>query len=311
VTPAARGPEPVADLIVVGAGPTGVSAALWARSLGVSVAVLEGASEAGGQLAHVHFDLVNFAGGAPGDGPAIAARLGQQLADEKLDTRYGRAAERLEPATPAVVLAGGDRIAGRAVLIATGVRRRRLGVPGERELEGRGVSFSATKDRARFAGEDIVVAGGGDAAFQNALMLADAGCGVTLVVRSRVQARKEFQDRVAAATRIEVLRDTHVVAALGENRLNAVRLAGPRGEFELPAAGLVVKIGVDPNTEWCADALERDAEGYIPVDEHLGTSQARVWAGGDVTRPAVPGIAVALGHGALAAAAIRAVLREA
>jgi len=96
---------------------------------------------------------------------------------------------------------------------------------------------------------------------------------------------------------------------LGEERVRAVRLEGPSGTFELPAAGLMVKAGVIPNTEWCARTLECDAEGYVPVDEHFGTMQPRVWAAGDVARPPLAAIAVALGHGALAVHAIRAALR--
>ncbi len=297
------------DLLIVGAGPAGTSAALWARTLGLSTLVLEAGATAGGQLHQIHFRPENLAGAVEGHGPAIAAAFAHQLAAGGIEVRCGAAAAALEPAAPAVRTAAGERIAARAVLIATGVRRRRLDVPGEAALEGRGVSLSATQDRERFAGEEIVVAGGGDGAFENSLLLAGVGCHVTLAVRGTARARREFRQRVAAQPRIEVLEGTRVTAVLGEERVRAVRLAGARDEFELPAAGLVVKVGVIPNTEWCAEALEVDAEGYLPVDDQFGTSQPRVWAAGDVTRPPLAGIAVALGQGALAAAAIRAVLR--
>lgn len=297
------------DLLIVGAGPAGTSAALWARTLGVSTLVLEAGPAAGGQLHQIHFRPENLPGAVEGHGPAIAAAFAHQLAAGGIEVRCGAAAAALEPAAPAVRTASGERIAARAVLIATGVRRRRLDMPGEGELEGRGVSFSATQDRERFAGEEVVVAGGGDGAFENALLLAEVDCHVTLAVRGTPRARREFRQRVAAEPRIEVLEGTRVTAVLGEERVRAVRLAGPRGEFELPAAGLVVKVGVIPNTEWCAEAIEVDAEGYLPVDDRFGTSQPRVWAAGDVTRPPLAGIAVALGQGALAAAAIRSVLR--
>jgi thioredoxin reductase (NADPH) len=216
----------------------------------------------------------------------------------------------LEPGAPAVRVAGGDRIAAGAVLIATGLRRRRLEVPGERELEGHGVGWSATQERTGLAGEDVVVAGGGDGAFESALLLAEVGCRVTLAVRGAPRARREFRARVVAEPRIELLTGTRVIRVAGSGRVQAVRLAGPRGEFDVAAAGLIVKAGVIPNTEWCAGAVELDAEGYLPVDERFGTSRPRVWGAGDVTRPALAGIAVAIGQGALAAAAVRAVLRE-
>jgi thioredoxin reductase (NADPH) len=301
------------DLVIVGAGPAGVAAALWAKSLGLSARVLEAGDTAGGQLHHIHQPLANLPGATGGDGPALARTLADELAAAGIDVRYGHPAQALEPEVPAVRTADGTRHAAGAVLIVTGVRRRRLEVPGEREYEGRGVSASATQDRARFAGEEVVVAGGGDAAYENALLLADVGCAVTLAVRGAPRARREFRERVAASPRIEVLEGTRVIGVLGavagEERVRAVRLEGPRGTFEQPAAGLVVKIGVVPNTEWCAASLELDPESYLSVDEHFGTSRPRVWAAGDVARPPLAGIAVAFGQGALAVHAIRLVLR--
>ena len=297
------------ELVIVGAGPAGVSAALWARSLGLSTLLLEAGPEPGGQLHHVYFRPENLPGAVAGHGAAIATAFAADLSTYAIQVRYGTPAEVLEPEAPAVRIGGRERLAADAVLIATGARRRRLEVPGERELEGRGVSFSANKDRAGFAGEEMAVVGGGDSAFENALLLAAVGCRVTVVARGTTRARAEYHRRVAADPRIEVVQNTRVIAVLGEERVRALRLAGPRGEFELPVSGVVVKVGVVPNTEWCAGALERDGEGFIPVDEQFGTSQPRVWAVGDVTRPPVAGIAVALGHGALAATAIRAVLR--
>jgi thioredoxin reductase (NADPH) len=298
------------ELVIVGAGPAGVSAALWARSLGLSALLLEAGSEPGGQLHHVYFRPENLPGAVAGHGAEIAAALAADLVTYDVPVRYDARAEALEPGVPAVRIAGGERFAANAVLIATGARRRRLEVPGERELEGRGVSFSANRDREGFAGEDMAVIGGGDSAYENALLLAAVGCRVTIVARGTTRARAEYLKRVAADPRIEVVQNSRVIAVLGEERVRAVRLAGPRGEFELPVSGVVVKVGVVPNTEWCAGALERDAEGFIPVDEEFGTSQPRVWAVGDVTRPAVAGIAVALGHGGLAVTTIRAVLRR-
>ena len=297
------------DLVIVGAGPAGVAAALWAKSFGLSARMLESEVTAGGQLHHVHQPLANLPGATGGDGPALARILADELEAAAFDVRYGQTARALEPHVPAVRTADGTLHAAGAVLIATGVRRRRLEVPGEREYEGRGVSASATQDRARFAGEEVVVAGGGDGAYENALLLADVGCTVTLAVRGAPRARREFRERVAATQRIEVLEATRVVGVVGEELLRAVQLEGPRGTFEQPAAGLVVKIGVVPNTEWCAESLEKDAEGYLPVDEHFGTSRPRVWAAGDVVRPPLSAIAVAFSQGALAVHAIRSVLR--
>lgn len=296
------------DLLIVGAGPAGVSAALWAKSLGLSTLVIESGPGPGGQLHHVYFHPENLPGVVPGQGAAIIAAFTADLHKYEIDVRYGVAAQALA-GSPEIRTAEGERIAAGAVLIATGVRRRHLGVDGETELEGRGVSYSANRDRAGFAGQEMVVVGGGDSAYENALLLTAVGCSVTIVARGKPRARAEYRERVAADKHIEVLEKTRVTAILGKDRVSAVRLEGPRGGFELPGAGVVIKVGVVPNTEWCAEALDLDADGYIEIDDQLLTSQQRVWAAGDVTRPAVLGIAVAMGQGALAAAAIRAALR--
>jgi len=297
------------DLLVVGAGPCGVSAALWARSLGLDVLVLEGATSPGGQLLHVYAPPLNFAGAADGDGPALAGRLGRQIEAAAVPVRYGDPARLLEAGAPVVHTVAGERFEAGAILIASGVRRRPLDVPGVPELEGAGVSYSATQDRAGFAGEDVAVIGGGDAAFENALLLAEVGCRITMVVRSRARARGDFLARVAADPRIELIEDTRVTAIEGEDHVQAVRLEGARGAFSLPVAGLVIKVGVLPNSEWCRGAVECDPDGYPFVDERLATSHPRAWAAGDVTRPPLFGLAAAVGQGALAVEAIRSALK--
>src|SRR5262249_4980402 len=136
-----------------------------------------------------------------------------------------------------------------AVLVATGVRRRRLEVPGERELEDRGVSYSATRDRDSLAGHVVAVVGGGDAACENALLLAEAGSDVTLVARAELRARREFRERARASARIQVIEHTRVLEVLGTTTVTGLRLAGPGGESRVPCTGVVIKVGVQPNTE--------------------------------------------------------------
>lgn len=302
------------DLLVVGAGPAGVSAALWARSRGLSVRVIERAARPGGQLHAVHFHPRELPGIESADGAALAAAYGRQLAAEAIDVRYACAAAAVvtpdDPASPAAVVAeSGERFEARAVLVATGLRRRRLEVPGERELEGRGVSYSATRDRATFVGKAVAVVGGGDAAYVNALLLAEADCDVTLLVRDHPIARAEFRERVAANARMHVIEGVYVAAFVGVAALEAVRIKGREGGRDLAVAGAVIKVGALPNTEWCGNVLARDPDGYLHADAEGRTSHAAVWAAGDVTRPGLPAIVVAEGGAALAVASVERALR--
>jgi thioredoxin reductase (NADPH) len=300
------------ELLIAGAGPAGVSAALWAHTFGITTRVLERAAQPGGQLHLVHFHPAELPGIAYGTGPEIAATYAAQLEVTGFALECGAEAVGIEADDRAVtvITAAGVRHEARALLVATGLRRRRLGVPGEIEFAGRGVSYSARLDRERLAGLDVVVVGGGDGAFENALLLTEIGCRVSLVVRGRTRARPEFRARVASDPRIEVLEDAPVLAFAGDTRLERVRIVHAGRVMELPARGVVIKIGMTPNTEWCS-ALERDADGNVVVDERGRTSRARVWAAGDVARPLLPSIAVAVGSAACAMADLRRTLRGA
>lgn len=302
---------PARELVIVGAGPAGVSAALWARARDLDTLVLEAAPVPGGQLQHVHFAPRELAGWPYGDGPALAEVYGRQLAEWGIPVRYEARVRALAAGERITLeLESGGRLGAKAVLVATGVRRRRLDVPGERELEDRGVSYSANRDRERLAGRAVVVVGGGDAAFENAAILAGLGCEVTLLVRATARARREFRERARAEPRVRVLERTRVLRVLGDAGVRGVLVAGPEGERELACEAVMIKVGVEPATEWCRDALAHDGDGYLRVDQHFATSLAGVWAAGDVTRPLLPSVPVAVGQGALAVAEIRAALRD-
>lgn len=295
------------DLVIVGAGPAGVSAALWSKSLGLSARVLEAGPSAGGQLHVVHLHPDEIAGVEKGDGPAIAAAMQRQLEASGVEVRYGRAAETITPTRSGLVVrdAAGEAHAAGAALVASGVRKRRLGVPGDRELEDRGVTYSATRDVDRLAGQRVLVVGGGDGAFENALILAGRGCDVTICFRGAPRARAEFRRQVAAEPRVRLLEQARVAEVAGDGRVERVRLETPEGEAWLEVDAVVVKIGVLPNTEWCCNLFALDGDGYIMVRPGGRTSMPRVWAAGDVTRPVVPSVSVALGSAAIAVAEIR------
>lgn len=300
------------DLLVVGAGPAGVSAALWGRSLDLDVTLIDADERAGGQLHRVYFHPRNVAGFTEGDGAELANRYAAQLAAASVPTEFGVLAAGIEPPRsenqPVIVHRGdGGVLEARAVVIATGLRRRRLDVPGEGKFEERGVYASATRNLDSLAKQTVLVIGGGDGGHENALILHDAGCRVTLLVRGHAHARAGFRRRVADAG-IDVMDQTTVLEILGDDAVRGARVERLGQTLEVEASAIVVKVGNLPNTEWCAQSVALDDEGYILVDATLATSASRVWAAGDVIRPAVPAVPAAAGHGALAAAAVHAAL---
>ena len=324
------------ELLIVGGGPAGVSAALWAVSLDLQALLIDEGTAIGGTLHHLYFAPRDVTGVREVDGAGLAAIYAQQLADVAVPVRTGVRVARIEAthadsisgearapirvpgawspagadrAPVAVVTHAGERLEAQALLIATGTRRRRLEVPGERELEDRGVSYSANGDREQLRGRIVAVAGGGDAAYANAMILARLGCVVTLVVREKPRARPEFQAGVAAFPAITVLTHTRVRAIEGSTKVEAVALDGADGATRLPVEAIVIKAGMLPNSEWLGDAVARDAEGFVIVDARQRTSLARVWAAGDIVRPALPSIAVAAGGAALTLADMRAELK--
>ncbi len=298
------------ELAIIGAGPAGVSAALWARGLSLSARLIERGDGPGGQLHMVHFRPRDVAGVMGVDGPGLARRYREQLEEAGVDVTCGASAVSLEPAAdatslPAVRLSDGTRLESAAVLIATGARRRRLDAVGAEAYRGRGVSYSATRDRALLAGRDVTVVGGGDAAFENALNLAALGCSVRILSRGVPRARPDFRSRVASEPSIQVEEGVRVLEVSGSGRVERLRIADPRGEREIACEALVVKIGVIPNSEWCREAVAVNATGTIRIDARFATSAERIWAAGDVAGPLLPSIPVAMAQGAQAVAVIR------
>jgi thioredoxin reductase (NADPH) len=295
-------------VLVIGAGPAGVSAALWARSRGLTCVLMEREARPGGQLQAIYFHPRQLPGVETGDGPEMAAASLRQLEAAGVEWHAHTSARSVDSGADGPEVTASDttlpdqvtRHRADAVLIACGLARRRLGIPGEREFEGRGVSLSATRDRASLAGHDVLVIGGGDAAFENALLLADAGSRVTLAVRGEPGARRSFRERVARSDAIQVLTHTRVTALIGDQRLRGARLESAGGTHERECSAAVIKIGWAPDTAWCSPPLATDGDGFIRVAPGGRTSVAGFWAAGDITRPAL--FAIPLAHASAAAA---------
>jgi thioredoxin reductase (NADPH) len=295
------------DVIIIGAGAAGLSAALWCDELGLDTLVVERAAEVGGQLLRVYNPIENYLGARAANGRELRDLFAAQVEEKEFDLWTEAEVESVDLKAKRVRLRSGEELQSIALVIATGVRRRRLNVPGEAEFAGRGVLESGRLERESVKGEDVLVVGGGDAAAENALLLAEVCATVTLVHRGKsLSARAEFAERVKGDHRITLFTETTLRAILGGNRVESVEMlrAGALKPMRMAVRGVVIRVGVEPNTELFTGQIHTDERGYVVIDGEQETSAEMVFAVGDVSNPLAPTVSGAAGAGATAAKVI-------
>ncbi len=295
------------EVLIIGAGPAGLSAARWCDELGLDTLVLEQSEEVGGQLLSVHNPIDNYLGLHADNGQQLRERFIEQTSDCDFDLWTNVEIDSVDLKDKRITLRTGESLEAITMIVATGLRRRQLGIPGETDFEGRGVIESATRDRHQFAGKDVCVVGGGDAAVENALLLAEVCPTVTLVHRGKeLRARREFAQRLHTNHCITVFRDSVVRRIWGGETVEAVEIerSGAIKPFQMAVQGVLVRIGFQPNTELFQSQLETDERGYVIVGSQQETSVGNVFAVGDVASPLAPTISSAVGAGATAAKVI-------
>lgn len=283
------------DVLIVGSGPAGLTAGLYAARAGLDAVLLE-KSMAGGQAALTN-QIDNYPGFSEGiGGPELSMAMEQQAVKAGLTLLYEPALE-IDCAGKRVRTDSGWHEARRLVL-AMGARARVLGVEGEQRLTGSGVSYCATCDGAFYRGKRVVVVGGGNGAAEEALYLVGLGCEVLLIHRrDTLRAEQAVAERVLAHPRVHVLWNRQVKAFLGEKKLAAVRLDDGREEA---VEGAFISIGRVPETDLVKGQLSMDAEGFLLAGEDCLTSVPGVYAAGDVRTKTVRQIVTATADGAVA-----------
>jgi thioredoxin reductase (NADPH) len=294
------------DVVIIGAGPAGLAAGLYAGRARLKTVILEKAIP-GGQILLTPW-IENYPGFPDGIAPfelienfrKHAERFGAAFATEE--------AKSIRPDGNFWVVEGHDReFRTRAVIIATGASYRKLGIPNEARLTGRGVSYCATCDGAFFRDKLVAVVGGGDNALTEAIFLTKFARKLYVIHRrERFRAAKILQERLFASPSVEVLWDCVVESAHGESQLEAITVRKIRENrtFELPLDGLFVSIGLDPHSDFVRGLVELNEWREIMVRPNMATSERGIFAAGDVVDACPKQVATAAGAGVTAALAV-------
>ncbi len=298
------------DLIVVGAGPAGLTAALYASRAGASVLVLDGGAP-GGKM-NLTAEIENYPGLIT-KGPQLAYAMYEQCLSFGAKYEYGEVTQIEHYEDHQVVYVGEKTYEARYVFIATGTKERHMGIPHEEEMSGRGVSYCAVCDGPFFKNKDVCVVGGGNSAIEEAIYLSDIVSRVHIIVRRDVlRADQYLVNKLQTKENIEMhyLKKPHEIIVDNQKVAGLVVEDSHTGELStIEAQGIFPFIGLDPITEFVKDLGIVNEKGYIEVDENQETIVTGIFAGGDVTDKSLRQVVTAANDGAVAGQYIASLLK--
>ncbi len=276
------------DVVIIGSGPAGMAAAIYAKRAGLSVKILEKTGISGGQVLST-YEVDNYPGLPMINGFDLSEKFrthAEHLGVEMMTAEVERIEERGQDK---ILVTGDGEIVARTIVIATGAKHAKLNIPGEEELTGMGVSYCATCDGAFFRGKVVAVVGGGDVAVEDAIFLARTCEKVYLIHRrDELRAAKILQHAMLKLPNVEVIWDSEVKEIHGEDQVEELLIYNKKTQENtlLPVTGVFIAVGIIPNTEFVSGVVEMDEKGYIVADETCRTSVQGIYAAGDVrTKP--------------------------
>ena len=296
------------DVLIIGAGPAGLSAAIYAERAGKHAVCLE-ALTVGGQIVNTP-EIENYPGIKKTSGFEFSMALFEQATELGAEIVYEKAARieekpgsDVDKSTYVVTTQSGKEFECRSVILATGAKNRHLGLAREEELLGKGISYCATCDGAFFKGKDVAVNGGGNTALEDALFLSNY-CSKVYIIHRRDQFRGEPKNLEALKGKdnIEYILDSTVTELIGDERLEKVAVKNKNtGDIkEIPVSGLFIAIGQEPDNKPFASVVELDEKGYIKANENCKTKMSGVFVAGDCRTKAVRQLTTAASDGAVA-----------
>lgn len=300
------------DLIIIGSGPAGLSAAVYAKRAGLDLLVLEKNPMSGGQILNT-YEVDNYLG-LPGINGFDMGTVFREHADKLgVPFREAQAMEILDKGDRKVIRTEKEELETGSVILATGAHHALLGVPGEEELSGAGVSYCATCDGAFFRGKTAAVVGGGDVALEDAIYLSRTCKKVYLIHRrDELRGAKILQEELKGKENVEILYSHTVKEIRGEDRVEGVLLENAKdgSQRELPLDGVFVAVGIHPDSELVRDLVECDEAGYVLAGEDCATTKPGIFAAGDVRRKPIRQVVTAVADGANAAVSAGAYLLQ-
>ena len=294
--------EEIYDVIIAGAGPAGMTAAVYTSRANMKTLMIEKGLP-GGQMANTQ-DIENYPGFEQILGPDLSQKMFEHSQKFGAEFSRGEVLKIEDEGLLKRVILRDREYKAKSVIVATGAKHRELGIPGEKELAGFGVSYCAVCDGAFFADQELVVVGGGDSAVEEALFLTRFASKVTIIHRrDQLRAQKIIQKRAFDNEKIEFIWDHTVEEILGDGLVSGVIIKHAKtGETrEFPCGGVFIYIGMDPITDCVKDLGITNENGYVVVDEDMKTSVAGVFSAGDVNEKMLRQIITATGDGSIAA----------